>query len=124
MELPPRSGRPTGPEAELAARRFLEAQDFRLVAANYRSRHGEVDLVVRKGALLVFVEVRLRSSGNFGGAAASVTSRKQQKIIATAGAFLHHHPEFTHCNCRFDVIALHGRSQDWQIEWIPAAFTT
>ncbi len=124
MELPPRSGHREGPAAEDAARRFLETQGFRLVAANYRSRHGEVDLVVRSRDLLVFVEVRLRRNSEFGGAAASVTPRKQQKIIATAGAFLHHHPEFTHCNCRFDVVALHGSGQDWQIEWIPAAFTT
>lgn len=124
MELPPRSGSPEGPAAELAARRFLEARGFRVIATNYRSRHGEVDLVARDGQLLVFAEVRLRRNAGFGGAAASVTARKQQKIIATAGAFLQHHPEFAHCNCRFDVIALHGPGQDWQIEWIAAAFTT
>jgi putative endonuclease len=68
--------------------------------------------------------VRLRRHQDFGGAAASVDTRKQQKIIASAGAFLQHHAQFAHCNCRFDVLALQENAQEWHIEWLPAAFTT
>ena len=130
MELPPRSGPNSAPAlspgqaAEQAAAEFLAGQGFRVVAANYRSRHGEIDLIARKGGLLLFVEVRLRRHRDYGGAAASVTPRKQQKIIATAGAFLHHHPGFSRCDCRFDVIALQASGSGWQLEWIPSAFTT
>ena len=127
MELPPRSKLPpenTGAAAERHACQFLEAQGFALVAANYHCRFGEIDLVMRQQQLLVFAEVRLRNRQDFGGAAASVTRSKQQKIIASAGAFLHHHPEFSRCNCRFDVLALQASTQGWHVDWLPAAFTT
>ncbi|MGH8492401.1 MAG: YraN family protein [Moraxellaceae bacterium] len=127
MELPsPPRPAPNNPgaAAEAEARRFLQAQGFEFVAANYRCRFGEIDLVMRQATLLVFAEVRLRNRQDFGGAAASVTRAKQQKIIASAGAFLHHHPEFSRCNCRFDVLALQACAQEWHIDWLVAAFTT
>lgn len=127
MELPPRSSPPPenpGAAAEAHARQFLQAQGFRFVAANYHCRFGEIDLVMRQDRLLVFAEVRLRNRQDFGGAAASVTRSKQQKIIASAGAFLHHHPEFSRCNCRFDVLALQASAQGWHVDWLAAAFTT
>ena len=128
MELPLRSGPPktttAGQAAEAATRLFLEAQGLHFIAANYRCRLGEIDLIMRQQSLLVFAEVRLRNRQDFGGAAASVTLRKQQKIIASAGAFLQHHPEFSCCNCRFDVLALQATASGWAIEWLPAAFTT
>jgi putative endonuclease len=113
-----------GAAAEASARRFLEARGFRLVTANYRSRFGEIDLIMQQGNLLSFIEVRLRNSLHFGGAAASITAAKQQKIIASARAFLQHHPEFCRCNCRFDVIAVQSAPDGWRIEWLPAAFVT
>lgn len=94
------------------------------MTANYRCRRGEIDLVMQQEMLLVFAEVRLRNHRDFGGAAASVTRAKQQKVIACAEAFLHHHPEFSRCNCRFDVLALQAAAGKWQIEWLPAAFTS
>ncbi len=79
---------------------------------------------MQQPSLLLFAEVRFRNRLDFGGAAASVTTRKQQKIIASAGTFLHHHPEFARYNCRFDVLALQKNTERWHIEWLPAAFTT
>jgi putative endonuclease len=96
---------------------------FVCVANNYRCRRGEIDLILRRGRLLVFAEVRLRNRQDYGGAAASVTLAKQQKIIASAEAFLHHHPEFAAYDCRFDVLALRATAQGWQVDWLPAAFT-
>lgn len=113
-----------GAAAEDASRRHLEARGFTLVTANYRSRYGEIDLVMQHGNLLVFVEVRLRRHPGFGGAAASVTRAKQQKIIASAQSFLQDHPQFSHCNCRFDVLAVEADAGCWKIEWLPGAFTT
>jgi putative endonuclease len=130
MELPPCSGPPKtaalrpGQAAEAAARIFLEAQGLHFVAANYHCRQGEIDLVMQQQSLLVFVEVRMRNRQDYGGAAASVTYRKQQKIIASAGDFLQHHPQFAHCHCRFDVLALQEKLPEWDIEWLPAAFIT
>lgn len=92
--------------------------------ANYRCRHGEIDLVMQRDDILIFAEVRMRSRRDFGGAAASVTAAKRQKIIASALAFLQHHPEFARCNCRFDVLAVQSGAQGWEVEWLPAAFTT
>lgn len=94
------------------------------MAANWRCRQGEIDLILRQDRLLVFAEVRLRNRDDFGGALASVTPAKQRKIVATARAFLQHHPEFGTCDCRFDVLALRAGREAWQVHWLPGAFTT
>ena len=77
-----------GALAEQHAARYLQQQGLKPVAQNYRSRFGEIDLIMQDGATLVFVEVRLRRSANFGGAAASIDARKQQRIIRTAQQYL------------------------------------
>lgn len=126
MAAPSPPGPPPSPgaAAEAAALRFLEARGFVAVARNWRCRHGEIDLVVRQERLLVFAEVRLRNRDDYGGAAGSVTAAKQRKIIATAQAFLQHHPDFLACDCRFDVLALQAGPEAWRVRWLPAAFTT
>lgn len=107
-----------GAAAERIAEAFLLAQGLELVERNYRCRRGEIDLVLRHGATLVFVEVRLRRSGVFGGAAASVGSRKQARILAAARHYLAGKPE---TRCRFDVVALDRLAAD-AVEWIRDAF--
>lgn len=104
--------RALGDAKERAACDYLQRQGLRLVAHNVRCRLGEVDLVMRDGDTLVFVEVRYRRAQGFGGAAASVDRRKQARLIAAAGFYLQRHP----CDlpCRFDVVALgDGGSLDW-----------
>jgi putative endonuclease len=110
-----------GGDAEEVAARFLARRGLQVIARNYRTRLGEIDLVARDGATLVFVEVRMRagSSARFGGAAASVDSRKRRRIEAAARQFLArlaHEPP-----CRFDVVTLDG---DAALEWHRAAFET
>ncbi len=131
MERPPLSSprnppnrQQIGAEGELAARRHLEQRGCQLVCSNYRSYRGEIDLVMLQEQCLLFIEVRLRRHTAFGGAFGSITFAKQQKIIASARAFLHHHPQFQGRDCRFDVVALQHDHGLWQIEWLPAAFTT
>lgn len=108
-----------GAEAERAALAYLLQRGLSQVEANYRSRFGEIDLIMRDGETLVFVEVRLRSSGRFGGAAASITEAKRRKIVATAQHYL------ARCRptppCRFDVVLL-GSGAPPKIEWLPDAF--
>ena len=107
-----------GHRAEDQAFKFLRKQGLKAVTKNYRSRYGEIDLIMQHGATLVFVEVRYRASENYGGAAASVDIRKQQKLIRTAAAYLQSHD--ANALCRFDVVAIDGSSQT---TWIQSAFT-
>lgn len=73
-----------GSEAERSAERFLLQRRLVLLQRNYHCRFGEIDLIMEDGGTLVFVEVRLRGSAVFGGAAASITSFKQAKLLRTA----------------------------------------
>jgi putative endonuclease len=109
-----------GVAAELLAERFLRARGLTIVARNYRTRGGEIDLVCNDGKVLVFVEVRLRRSSAFGGAAASVTPAKQRRIILAARHYLANKSERP---CRFDVILLDALDEA-RIEWIRDAFAT
>lgn len=114
---PPRTpAQVSGGEAEHGAARFLERQGLTIVARNYRTRLGEIDLVAMEGEVLVFVEVRMRSSARFGGAAESITPRKQSRIAAAAGHFLRRFPRPP--RCRFDVVLL----QEGPPQWLKAAF--
>ena len=107
-----------GAAAERIAEAFLLARELRLVERNYRCRGGEIDLIFQHGGALVFVEVRLRRSANFGGAAASVTRTKQARIMRAARHYLAGRPE---CHCRFDVVLL-DRLAPEGVEWIQDAF--
>jgi putative endonuclease len=101
----------SGDRAESVAARFLEAQGLRIVARNFRTRLGEIDLVAQDGDVLVFVEVRLRAHDRFGGAAASVGPGKQRRLIAAARGYLlrlGREPR-----CRFDVVALDAGEPQW-----------
>lgn len=107
-----------GEEMERLAESFLMRQGLRLVARNHRCRFGEIDLILRDAAILVFVEVRFRRSTRFGSPAETVDNRKQRRLIAAASHYLHSHPSVL--PCRFDVVAISGQNQ---IHWIKHAFT-
>ncbi len=119
MSAPDRlAARRRGEEAEERAARFLAARGLAIVARNYRTRLGEVDIVAREGRTLVFVEVRARSWRAWGGAAASVDYRKQRRLVAAARHFLARlgaEPA-----CRFDVLTLDGDGAE--PAWIRGAF--
>ena len=108
----------TGAQAEQRAAQYLLQQGLKQVAQNYRSRFGEIDLIMRDGAALVFIEVRLRRNANFGGAAASIDTRKQRRIVRTAQQYLAglaHVPP-----CRFDAVLM----DDSGMQWLKNAFET
>jgi putative endonuclease len=118
--LPGKAGtRRDGDAAERIAERYLLAHGLVCVERNYRSRFGEIDLIMRHGACLVFVEVRLRKNPHFGGAAASIGNDKQQRIIAAAQHYLS--GLRTLPECRFDALLMNEIS-DTGIEWIQNAF--
>jgi putative endonuclease len=109
-----------GAHYESQARHFLERKGLRFIAANVHSRGGEIDLIMKHGAVIVFVEVRYRRSNHFGSAAASVTRRKQQKLLHAASYWLARTSgSFDTVDCRFDVLAFTGN----EIEWLTNAFT-
>lgn len=109
-----------GANRERQARRLLENAGLRFVAANVRYKLGEIDLIMRDRQVWVFVEVRYRRSNSFGGAAASITHTKQQKLLRAAALWLHIRGQsFDTADCRFDVVAITGE----QVEWLPNAFT-
>jgi putative endonuclease len=77
---------------------------YRILEANFRCRFGEIDLIARDGAYLVFIEVKYRSSLKDGDSLEAVNRRKQRKIIRVAEYYLCMHQEKTDLPCRFDVI--------------------
>ena len=99
-----------GALAEEQAARFLAGRGLKILARNYRCRGGEIDLVCRDGATLVFVEVRLRTNRDFGVAAASITPAKQRRIVLAANHYLAGKPLPA---CRFDAVLLDGTRIDW-----------
>jgi len=124
-----RSTSPThqiGQLAEEYAWQFLEKRGCVLIGQNYHCPWGEIDLIVCLQQTLIFVEVRARRSGLFGGGAGSITIAKQRRLVRTAAHFLQQFPEYADLDCRFDVITMPS-SADAEIalrhlEWIPAAF--
>ena len=104
-----------GERAESLAAEFLAAQGIAIVERNFRRRCGEIDLIARDGDTLVFVEVRLRTRGDFGGAAASITAKKRARIAAAAGLYLARLPRTP--PCRFDAVLLDAIDPT-RIEWL------
>ncbi len=101
-----------GQAGEDAALAYLQQRGLQAVERNFRCKGGEIDLIMRDGAALVFVEVRRRADLRHGGAAASVTPAKQARLVLAAQVFLQRYR--TPPACRFDVIAI----DDGEISWL------
>ncbi len=107
-----------GLEAEARAVAWLQAKGLQLLATNLRCPCGELDAVFRADArTLVLVEIRLRRSASHGGAAASITAAKRQRLRRTAAWYL---PSFTASAfagipplCRFDAVCIEGDTLTW-----------
>jgi putative endonuclease len=99
----------------------LERAGYAILARRYRVRAGEIDIVALDGRCLVFVEVKSRHGGRFGGAAAAVTGGKRRKIIAVATEYLARHRVDAHA-CRFDVVTVASEPGGPHVEIIRNAF--
>lgn len=95
-----------GAWGEAQAADYLRKKHYQLVAAGYRSRFGEIDLIVKDRKFLVFVEVKLRKNGTFAQAMEYVDRRKQDKLRITASIYLSEHP--TKLQPRFDVVEIYA----------------
>lgn len=108
-----------GGAAEQLALDYLTSRGLEFVERNFRARSGEIDLILRDAHELVFVEVRARSGAAFGGAAASVTSAKRQRIRRTAQVYLQSRFGWRAWPAlRFDVLAIEAG----RVLWLRAAF--
>jgi len=107
-----------GAAAEQLAADYLQRKGLSVIERNFRVKGGEIDLICRDGKATVFVEVRLRSRGDFGGAAASITAAKQGRLILAARHWLLRHGETP---CRFDCVLFDGVEAN-NIEWLRDAF--
>lgn len=116
--------RSTGARYEDIALAHAERNGLRLVARNFNCRYGELDLVMRDGDVLAFIEVRYRRGHGYGGAVASVGAAKRARLVAAAQMFLQAHPAWARHACRFDVVAIEGEAAHPTIEWLRDAFRT
>lgn len=114
--------RARGAAVEDHARRHLLQAGLQELARNVRYKVGEIDLVMRDGACVVFVEVRYRGHAEFGDGADSVDRWKRRKLVRAAQVFLQRMPQLADAPCRFDVVDAGGDPDHPELRWIRAAF--
>lgn len=95
-----------GKQAESTASKYLIERGYALVARNYRNRFCEIDIIVRNEEYICFVEVKYRSSDNFGGGLGAVEYFKQGRLKKSAEYWLSEHQEYSGLQPRIDVIAV------------------
>ena len=112
-----------GTASERLAAEYLQARGVVILARNMLCKAGELDLAGLDDGVLTIVEVRQRGRADFGGALASVTCRKQRKIIRATRYFLQRRTEWRGLVIRFDVLAVEGLPDgSHRIVWIKDAF--
>jgi len=105
------------------ARDYLQVHGLTLLQPNYHCRFGEIDLVMRDGDTLCFIEVKFRKSQLFGGAAASIPRAKQRKIIKTALFYIASHKHLANQPMRFDALLIQRQADGGDhINWVRNAF--
>lgn len=110
-----------GTRAEDKALRFLKKQGLQCQARNFHSRYGEIDLICQQQDYIVFIEVKYRKNQQFGGAVASITPSKIDKIRKTAEFYLQKNKLHDRA-CRFDVLCLSGDLKKPDYKWLKNAF--
>jgi putative endonuclease len=106
--------RAEGEHYEALARQYLERHGLKFVAANFLCRGGEIDLIMREGAVWVFVEVKYRRTAAFGGALAAVNQRKIARLRHSVLIFLQKNGlDESLTPCRIDVVAITGDQYEW-----------
>ena len=114
----------SGAAAEQLALDYLLSKGLQLVAKNFRTRRGEIDLIMLDNAVLVFVEVRFRSSVSFGSAEESITAQKCQRLSAAAQAYMQREGLTEKVSARFDALAISPNkprrqsTSEYCINWI------
>jgi putative endonuclease len=114
-----------GRAAENIAASFLRDKGLEILERNYLCRLGELDIVARDRDVLVIAEIRTRATNRYGGSAASVDLRKQQRLIRAASQLLQQRRDLAHLRVRFDVVAVSEIDRERpRVDWIQHAFST
>jgi putative endonuclease len=111
-----------GKDGEARARKYLKKKKYKILEQNYRSRLGEIDIIATCKDVLIFIEVKTRSSDAFGSAIEAVDKKKQRHIIKVAEGFLQERSLGDDINIRFDVVGVEFRDNGIRIEHIEDAF--
>ena len=114
--------KPIGQYWEQQAEHFLMEQGLQLIARNFSTPSGEIDLIMRDAEHVAFIEVRYRGGARFGSAIDSITVAKQRKLKRCAALFVSRQKAWSTHPCRFDVIAYDAPNGDGKPVWIRAAF--
>ena len=111
-----------GRTAEERALSYLKKHGLAPLRRNFRSRHGEIDLIMLDSDILVFVEVRSRDNTSMLDPLESIDEIKMSKIISCSEYFLQKEKKWSNSYCRFDVVTISGSQSEEKIEWIKNAF--
>lgn len=116
------STRAAGDEGEEIARQYLVARGLTILETKYRyEKMGEIDIIAKDGDVLVFCEVKMRRSDEYGDPEFAITPRKQAQVRRVAHAYLYEH-NIDEQECRFDVVAIKKIRGTLEIHYIPHAF--
>lgn len=112
-----------GNQGEVFTTEWLKNNGYTILANNYRTKYGEIDIIAQQKNVIAFIEVKVRSH-NYFNLSEVITQSKQNKILATAKYyFLHHLQAKNALILRFDIALLHKHRDTLTIEYIPNAFT-
>ena len=100
-----------GKQGETKAKNYLKRRGYQILETNYRTKAGEIDLIAKEKDCLVFVEVKTRTTEEYGTPAEAVSFYKQQHMMKSARYYLARHGG--ECECRFDVIEVRLASKGW-----------
>lgn len=109
-----------GRRGERAGERWLTGEGYRIVARNFRTPVGEIDLVGREGEVLCFIEVKARMASTYGPAIGSISSRQRTRLVRAAALYLQRSP--WDGACRFDVLGLDWDGHEWEFTLLRGAF--
>lgn len=111
-----------GSAGERIAARYYVGEGYQVIDMNWRVVEGEIDLVVCRGEVLVFCEVKTRNGNRFGSGLDAVTPEKQRQVRMLAYQWLQLHPEVRGATIRFDVVAVDSSTRPVELRVVEAAF--
>tara|TARA_R100001039_G_C1843480_1_gene104074 strand:+ start:1669 stop:2040 length:372 start_codon:yes stop_codon:yes gene_type:complete len=114
------TARARGAAIEQLAAQWLRQQGLTLVTQNHYVKGGELDLVMRDGDILVFIEVKHRTTTRYGHPLETVTYQKQQRLVRAARLYIARGGLLS--PCRFDILAITGKPPNLEFNWVKAAF--
>ncbi len=109
-----------GKNSELIAKEYLEAKNYHLIEINWRTKFGEIDLIMRDGETIVFVEVKARRSSSYGFALEALTVKKQRQLIKLAQLYIQSNDLWNH-DYRIDYISIQEENHQLEIEHLFSA---